>query len=231
MPRHALIVGGTRGIGRAIAADLLDRGWRVSLASRTTRAPDLERQGATWHRADASVPAQARTLVETTAPLDALVLSAGPYHRARLLEERYEDWRRMFAHNVDSAFVLCQEALPHMIARGWGRILTFGVANVARVQANPELPAYYAAKVALLALTRAVAHEGAPHGVTANCISPGVIDTGSSPPGELERMGPRIPAGRVGDPRDVVGAARFLLSEEAAYVNGANLVISGGWGI
>src|SRR5436853_110614 len=116
---------------------------------------------------------------------------------------------------------------PGMKEAGWGRILAFGLAGVDRIVGQPELPAYAIAKLGVLALVRTLARALAPHGITANVISPGYIDTGSGPPGELERMLPSIPAGHVGVPDDAAGAALFLLSDEARYVNGANLVLSG----
>ncbi len=234
MARHALIVGGARGIGRAIAADRLGAGWRVTLAGRSSRAPELEARGARWEALDASDGGACRALIaalEDRDPIDALIVSAGPYHRTPLLAETDEGWRGMFANNLDPVFFLAQAALPGMKSRGWGRILTFSMANADKLQANPMVTAHYIAKVGVLVLTRTLARAGARAGVTANCISPGFIDSGSATPAELDDMRGRIPARRIGALSDVVGAARFLLSDEAGYVNGANLHVSGGWGV
>ena len=93
------------------------------------------------------------------------------------------------------------------------------------------MAAHYVAKAGVLALTRTLARIGASRGVTANCISPGFVDSGSSPPEELAQMIPKIPAGRIGSVDEVVAVARFLLSDQAAYVNGADVPVSGAWGL
>ncbi len=231
MSRHALIVGGARGIGRGIGAALLDDGWRLTIAGRSSRAEDLEARGAAWRQLDASDGAACRALIEETDPVDALVVAAGPYHRAKFLEETEEGWRRMLDQNLDPVFHLGQAVIPRMKARGFGRILTFSMANADKLQANPMVTAHYIAKVGVLVLTRTLAKVAGASGVTANCISPGFIDSGSAPAEELEGMVKRIPARRIGTVDEVVGAARYLLSDEAGYVNGANLHISGGWGV
>ncbi len=231
MSRHALIVGGARGIGRGIASSLLEAGWRVTLAGRSSRAEDLEDRGAGWEAADVSDPEQARALIERCEPIDALVICAGPYHRIPLLQETAEGWRSMFTNNLDPVFLLAQAVLPGMKERGWGRIVTFSMANAEKLQANPFVTAHYIAKIGVLVLTRTLARSAGRHGVTANCISPGFIDSGSATPAELEPMLKQIPARRIGTVDEAVSVARFLLSDEASYVNGANVVVSGGWGV
>ena len=137
----------------------------------------------------------------------------------------------MFANNLDPVFFLAQAALPGMKARGWGRIVTFSMANADKLQANPMVTAHYIAKVGVLALTRTLAKAGARCGVTSNCVSPGFLDSGSAPAEELDAMRDKIPARRIGTLDDAVHAVRYLLSDEASYVNGANLHVSGAWGI
>lgn len=229
--RHALIVGGARGIGRGIAANLLDDGWRVTLAGRSSRAEDLEDKGARWLKADVSDPEAARGLVADAGPFDSLVIAAGPYHRVPLLEETPEAWRGMFAHNLDPVLFLAQAAIPQMAERGFGRIVTFSIANAERLQSNPFIAGHYIAKIGVLVLTRSLAKVAGAKGITVNAISPGFIDSGSMPVDDMAHMIKHIPARRLGDVDDAVAAARFLLSEEAGYVNGTNLVVSGGWGV
>ena len=229
--RHALIVGGARGIGRGIATRLLDDGWRVTIAGRSSRAEDLEARGAAWLQADVSDPGEAADLIESAKPVDALVMCAGPYHRVPLLKETPEGWRGMFTNNLDPVFFCAQAALPGMKERGWGRILTFSMANAEKLQANPFVTAHYIAKVGVLVLTRTLAKAGGAAGVTANTISPGFVDSGSATPAELESMIKHIPAKRIGTVDEAVAVAAFLLSDDASYVNGANIVVSGGWGV
>jgi 3-oxoacyl-[acyl-carrier protein] reductase len=105
------------------------------------------------------------------------------------------------------------------------------MANADQLIAQPQLTGHYIAKVGVLVLARTLARVLAPHGITVNAISPGFIDSGSAPQEELAAMAKRIPAGYVGALEDAVSVVRFLLSEEARYVNGTNIHLSGGWGI
>lgn len=229
-PRTALVVGGARGIGHGIASMLLDQGHDVVIAGRRSRAPDLEERGARWTALDASDPDACARVADDVRP-DMLAICAGPYHRVPLLKETPEGWRSMFEGNLDPVFFLARACLPHMKERRWGRILTFSMANAEKMQANPMVAAHYIAKVGVLVLTRTLAKSGGRWGVTANCISPGFIDSGSATPAELDGMIPHIPARRIGTVDEAVAAARFLLSDEAGYVSGANIVVSGGWGV
>jgi 3-oxoacyl-[acyl-carrier protein] reductase len=241
--RVALITGGARGIGRAIALDLAGSGWRVALCYRTSEddaadaAKEIEAKGSEAHveRADVSDPEQVERLVrnveERFGRIDAVINAAGPYHRAKILDESVDGWRSMFSGNLDPVFFTAKYAAPGMIERKWGRILSFSMASADRIAANTAVTAHYIAKSGVLSLSRALAKELAPHGVTVNCISPGFIDSKSAPAEELEKMTKRIPAGYVGHVDDTVAAARFFLSEESQYTTGANLQVSGGWGL
>jgi len=241
--RVALITGGARGIGRAIALDLAAQHWSVAICYRTSEAEAAttskaitDRGGkALTLRADVSDPAVARHLVEqveqTWGRLDALINCAGPYHRVNLLEETPAGWAEMFTNNLHPIFYLGQAAAPGMKNRKYGRIITFSMANADQMIAQPDITAHYIAKAGVLILTRTLAKLLAPHGITVNAISPGFIDSGSAPPGELASMAKRIPAGYIGEVKDAVAAVQFLLSDEARYVNGANIHVSGGWGI
>ena len=243
MERVALITGGAKGIGRAIAHALAEDGWSVAVCYRTSEAEanevaervrELGRKALAL-RCDVSDPEQCRELVERVSGelgrLDALINGAGPYHRVALFEESLEGWHEMFDHNLHPVYYLSRLVAPHMRAQGWGRIVNFSMANADRMVAQPMVTAHYIAKSGLLILTRTLAKILGPDGVTVNAISPGFIDSGSAPAEELERMVKNIPAGYVGELGDAVEATRFLLSDGARYVNGANLQLSGGWGI
>ncbi len=241
--KAALVTGGARGIARGVALDLAQRGWSVAICYRSSKDDAEEAVAAMTAagakaiavQADVSDPQASRDLVARVEAqfggIDALVNGAGPYHRVPLLEETAEGWRSMFDNNLHPVFDLAQACVPGMKERGFGRILSFAMANADRVQANPNVAAHFIAKMGILVLTRSLARVLTGHGITANTISPGFIDTDSAPEAELQAVLPRIPAGRLGSVDDAVAAARFLLSDDAAYVSGANIVVSGGWGL
>lgn len=241
--RVALVTGGARGIGREIALRLAERGWAVALCYRRSRdealatQAELERRGAAALAvcADVSSADTCQALVDHVqrwrGRVDALVHAAGPFHRLDLLAETPEGWRAMFADNLDSLFYLSRLVAPGMIERRWGRIVAFSLANADRVMGQPTITAHYLAKVGVLGLIRALAKALASHGITANAVAPGFIDSGSMPPDELASLARNIPAAHVGTVADAAAAALYLLSDEAAYVNGTNLHVSGGWGI
>jgi 3-oxoacyl-[acyl-carrier protein] reductase len=227
--RVALIAGGAKGIGREIGLRLGERGWAVALCYRTSAA------AAEQTRADVSSPVACEELVRHVTGwgghIDALVNAAGPYHRIDVLSETPEGWREMFASNLDSLFFLARLVAPGMIERRWGRIIAFSMANADRIAAQPTVTAHYLAKVAVLGLVRSLSKALAKHQVTVNAISPGFIDSGSMDPDELKALAKNIPAGYIGSPADAANAALYLLSDEAAYVTGTSLHVSGGWGL
>jgi 3-oxoacyl-[acyl-carrier protein] reductase len=243
MDRVALIAGGTQGIGRAIAIELARRGWAVALgyranhgaAQQTLAAAEALGGAAIVAQADVSLPEACEALVgralDWRGRIDALVDCAGPYHRIDLLAETPQGWREMFAGNLDSLFYLSRLVAPGMAQRGWGRIVAFSIANADRLQAQPGLTAYYLAKVGVLGLVRSLSKALAKDGITVNAISPGFIDTGSMSGAEREARTQQIPAGHIGVPSDAAHAALYFLSDEASYVTGSNLQVSGGWGI
>ncbi|MDH4088207.1 MAG: SDR family oxidoreductase [Nitrospira sp.] len=244
MNQHvALITGGAKGIGRGIALDLASRQWKIAVCYRTsdteakTTAQEIMQRGgqALAIRCDVSDPVAAKNMVtqveQEWGRIDVLINGAGPYHRVNLFDETVEGWNDMFDGNLHPIFYLAQAIAPGMKARKSGRIISFSMANADQMEAQPDVTAHYIAKAGVLILTRTLAKLLAPYGITVNAISPGFIDSGSAPPQELAAMTKRIPAGYIGTVDDTVAAVRYLLSEEARYVNGANIQISGAWGI
>jgi len=241
--RVALIAGGVRGIGRALARTLAQRGWAVAACYRKSEteaaALDLELRAsgaqALLVRADVSDPAAAEDLVRRVESkygrIDALVNCIGSYHRVHLMQESIDGWHAMFDSNLHPVFYLSRAVAPGMIHRGWGRIVSFSMVNADQQVGQPFITAHYIAKIGVIVLTRSLAKILAPHGITVNTISPGFIETGSVPQEELSRSYQSIPAGYIGSPGDAVGAVCYLLSEEARYVNGTNIHLSGAWGV
>jgi 3-oxoacyl-[acyl-carrier protein] reductase len=215
----ALVTGGTRGIGAAVADALRERGWNVATLSRN--GGDLE--------ADVSdAEAVERAFVEARerfGPVHVLVNNAGQHRDGLAIRMSAEDWESVVATNLSGAFHCTRRALDDMLSARWGRIVN--VSSIVAERANPGQANYAASKAGLLALTRTVAREMARKGVTCNAVLPGVIETDMTAD-VADGLVEAVPAGRVGQPAEVAACIAFLCSEEAAYINGATLAVDGG---
>ncbi len=240
--RVALVTGGSRGIGRAIADRLAARGARLAIVSRDPQAAvgELGRQGIEAFAVPADLAADdPRAAVERAVAhygrLDILVHSAGANIRKPALELTLDEWRRIQRLNVEAAFLAAQAAAPHMLERRWGRVLF--VASVMSFHGGFEtipITAYTTSKAALLGLTRGLGKEWAPSGITVNALCPGYTRTDFTAPVQQnpaldQAITRRIPAGRWGEPDDMGQAGAFLCSDEAAYITGQSLVVDGGF--
>ncbi len=241
--RVALIAGGVRGIGRSVALTLARQGWSIAACYRKSEAEASSLQSELKEcksepflvRADVSVPAAAEGLISRVEDkfgrIDALINCIGDYHRVPLLQESVEGWHDMFNSNLHPVFYLCRAVARGMMGRGWGRIVNFSMVNADQQVGQPFITAHYIAKIGVLVLTRSLAKVLAPHGITVNSISPGFIETGSVPQEVIAQSLKDIPAGYMGSPQDAAGAVCYLLSDEARYVNGTNIHLSGAWGV
>jgi NAD(P)-dependent dehydrogenase (short-subunit alcohol dehydrogenase family) len=239
--RVAVVTGGGRGIGPAIVERLARDGAIVAVNFRVRRdaadalAERLGHAGATvtCHRADVRDPRQAAGLIEEVrdhhGSVDILVNNVGDFALSPLAATSDEHWRGVLDSNLTSVFHTSRSALPGMRERGYGRIVNIGLSPVHLVRGAPNVAPYAIAKTGVIVLTRSLAVEEAPHGITVNCVSPGLIDNGLLPPQQREWMLKRVPAGRLGRPEEVADAVAFLVSERAAYISGANLAVSGAW--
>jgi 2-deoxy-D-gluconate 3-dehydrogenase len=240
--RVALVTGGNRGLGRAIAVGLAQAGADVAVACRSGQADEtLAAVAAAGRRglaiaADLSEPAAAAPLVERAAAelgrLDILVNNAGIIRRAAALETSLEDWQAVLDVNLSSVWTCAQAAGRLMAPQGGGKIIT--IASLLSFQGGIRVPAYAAAKHAVVGLTKALANEWAPLGINVNAIAPGYMVTDNTTalradPGRSRQIGERIPAGRWGEPEDLAGAAVFLAARASDYVHGHTLVVDGGW--
>jgi NAD(P)-dependent dehydrogenase (short-subunit alcohol dehydrogenase family) len=232
------VPGGARGIGRAVAAALAADGWRVAVAARrdsddVRSLRDSLGDGHDVALCDVSDAAAARRWVdavgERLGPVDALVHAAGPFARAAQSTDDAAAWRSVFSDNLFAVVGLAGAVVPAMRERAWGRVVVFGHAGVATLRPPPTIAAWYAAKAALVCFSRALAAECAGRGVTVNCVSPGVIDTGGMDAETFERLAAQVPGGVAGRSEDVAALVRWLLTDEAAHVTGAEITVAGGW--
>lgn len=233
--RRALVIGGSSGLGRAVALSLAGAGASVVAVGRSAGKLEELRAVArarglavTVARADASRPASLRRLLGRAAGPDLLVVAAGDYWEGPISRLTDARWEALVHSNVSLALAAMREALPGMRRRRYGRILLFGVAGAETPRAAPRAHAYRAAKIALLTLARSIAHEEAGNGITVNVILPGVIQTGV-PARRAAAFARKIPAGRLGAPSEIARAALFLLAEESGYITGAALPVAGGY--
>ncbi|RMF93755.1 MAG: 3-oxoacyl-ACP reductase FabG [Nitrospinota bacterium] len=239
--RVALVTGSATGIGKYTALALAGRGATVVINYRSSRdaaetlVAEITAQGqqACALQGDVTDPVQVEQLIHTIdqryGRLDILVNNVGEFLIKPLTELQVAEWQAMITSNLHSVFYLCRSALPLMRKQRWGRIINMGMAGADMLQASPNITPYMIAKTGVLILTRTLARLEAPYGITVNAISPGVIDNDHLEPAVREEMPQRIPAGRIGTPADITAALLFLVSDEAAYVTGTNLIVSGGW--
>ncbi|BCB21826.1 SDR family NAD(P)-dependent oxidoreductase [Bosea sp. ANAM02] len=242
--RVALVTGAAQGIGRAIAAALADAGARVHLADIDEAGVQAAAKelGATGHAADLGSPEAAQALVREIVAvdgrLDLLVHAAGGVRGqvGRAIEAISEDdWRVIFAANVDAAFFLAQAAAPVMKQAGYGRIVTISSGAGLRPSLT-GIQAYASAKHALVGLTRQLAWEFGPHGITVNSVAPGFVRSNPASERQWQSYGPEgqkrlvesIHTRRLGTPEDIANATLFFLSEQAGWISGQVLSVDGG---
>ena len=234
--RVVLITGGSRGIGAAAARRFAAGGDKVVInyCSSKERAEALAAETGGWAvQADVSDPEQVRKMVDNVlekfCQLDILICNAGIAQQKLFGDLTDRDWRRMFAVNVDGMFYTIRAALPQFIHRKEGRILTVS-SMWGQVGGSCEV-AYSAAKAAVIGMTKALAKELGPSGITVNCVAPGVIDTEMNAnlgPEALAALAEETPLGTIGRPEDVAEALWYLASPGAKFITGQILAPNGG---
>lgn len=236
MKRVAIVTGGTRGIGEAIALVLRDRGYQVAAgyAGNTATAETFTRESAipAW-RWDVGDPEACNKAVEeiegALGPVDILVNNAGITRDATMHKMSHDQWLEVIRTNLSSCFNMSRAVLDGMRAREFGRIVNIGSVNGQAGQYGQVN--YAAAKSGIHGFTKALAQECAAKGITVNAIAHGYIDTDmvrSVPPAVLEKIVARIPVGRLGQASEIARGVAFLVADEAGFITGSTLSINGG---
>ncbi len=239
--RVALVTGGSRGIGRAIALEMARRGAAVvvnynkSPEAAETVVAEIKAAGgkAASFQADVSNSAAAQALVkftiETFGDLHILVNNAGITKDTVIMMMSEDDWDAVLDTNLKSTFHCSKAAVKHMMRKRYGRIIN--IASVAGQMGNPGQTNYSASKAGQIGFTKALAREIAARNITVNAIAPGFVDTeilGAVPPQTLEAALKLVPLARKGKPEEIAFAACFLASDQAAYITGQALGVDGG---
>lgn len=235
--RVALVTGGTRGIGRAIARALYEQGAAVAVLGRDRDRADAAAQElgdrAMGVAADVGEPGAAAAAAEAVAsglgPVDILVNNAGLTRDGLLARMSDDDWDAVLNTNLKGAFTLMKAVTRGMMKRRWGRIVN--ITSVVGLTGNPGQANYAASKAGLIGLTKSVARELASRNVLVNAVAPGFIDTDMTRALTEEQRAAllrEIPLGRLGTAEQVAAAVLFLVSDLADYITGHVLVVDGG---
>lgn len=233
--RVALVTGAGRGIGRAIALHFAGKGYRLALNYHTDAKEagevlnQIKSQGGDGGlfqgdviREDA-VSGMVGEIVKKYGRIDVLVNNVGSYLKKPVLEIAPAEWRHVLDSNLNSVYLMSREAIPVMRKNRYGRIINIGYASTGKIQAEPLKVPYIIAKNGVLSLTKALAVELAKDNITANMVSPGVMENSRSKPLD------QIPMGRAGSYTDLTDAINYLVN--APYVTGVNLEVAGGWNL
>ncbi|GAA0456223.1 MULTISPECIES: 2-dehydro-3-deoxy-D-gluconate 5-dehydrogenase KduD [Sphingomonas] len=237
----AVVTGANTGIGQAIALALAEAGADIAAVGRTPAEDTVAKARALGRKAEivsadlSTIEPVGRVIEETVAKLGGLhilVNNAGIIRRADAVDFTEEDWDTVIDTNLKSVFFLCQAAGRHMIANGGGKVIN--IASMLTFQGGIRVPSYTASKSGIGGLTKLLANEWAAKGINVNAIAPGYIATNNTAALQADEVRnksilDRIPAGRWGDPSDLGGAAVFLASRAADYVQGHILAVDGGW--
>ncbi|MGI8725704.1 MAG: 3-oxoacyl-[acyl-carrier-protein] reductase [Methyloceanibacter sp.] len=235
--KGALVTGATGGIGWAIAKALHSQGANVAISG--TRAERLEELASELGTRVTPLPCDLRDRAavvklgedaeKALGQVDILVNNAGITHDNLFMRMKDEEWDDVIAVNLTSVFVLTRGILRNMMRRRAGRIVN--IASISGVLGNPGQPNYAASKAGLVGMTKSLAREVSSRGITANCISPGFIQTPMTDaltPKQVEAIAAAIPAQKFGKPDDIAAAVVFLASDEAGYITGETMHINGG---
>lgn len=234
--RQAVITGGTRGIGRAVALRLARDGFTLILDYAHDDAQAGEALAMVQKLSPQSIVVKADVTDESgvkrllqqasiSGPISLWVNNVGDFLVKPFLEITLKEWEEVLDSNLTSAFLCCKTVVPHMRAHRGGQIINIGMMHTEILRAVPDTVPYTIAKAGLLILTKSLAKSEGRYGIRVNAVNPGFIETGAY---SIERVEDMIPLGRTGHLAEVAAAVSFLASEEASYITGAILNIHGG---
>jgi 3-oxoacyl-[acyl-carrier protein] reductase len=233
--KTALVTGGSRGIGRAIAVELARAGAQVVVGynSGAAEAEEVAAEiGGRAIQADVSSAEDARRLVDEAGDLDILVNNAGVTRDGLLARMPDEEWREVIETNLSSVFYTCRAVTRPMMKKRSGSIVN--LSSIVGLHGNFGQTNYGAAKAGIIGFTKSLARELGSRNVRANVVAPGYVKTRLTdviPEEGKALMLQNTPLGRLGDPEDVAGAVRFLCSDEASFITGEVLLVDGGLGM
>ncbi|MHB8653713.1 MAG: SDR family oxidoreductase [Terriglobia bacterium] len=240
--RVALVTGASRGIGREIALSLGRAGARVAVSYRTNKLDaqkvvhELRALGVEGLAVatDVTDPARVKELIEGLVRhfgrLDILVNNVGDFQWKPVFDSTIEEWHAILTSNLSSVFYSSKFTLPTMRHHRWGRIINLGAVGAERAFGQAKISAFSAAKSGLVAFSRSLALEEARNGITVNVVNPAIIDDKELSREEADRISDaRFPVGRPATAQDVAEAVRFFASEDASFITGQVLNVSGGW--
>jgi 2-hydroxycyclohexanecarboxyl-CoA dehydrogenase len=229
--KNAVVTGGGSGIGQAVAQRLRADGLHVATLDLNPSDDEFAYTADVTNRA--AVDAALDTIHAQLGPVTVLVNAAGLERFKRFTDIKFEDWQRVIDVNLNGVFHCIQAVLPDMIEAGWGRIVN--ISSSSTHSGQPFMSPYVAAKSAVNGLTKSLALEYGPSGITVNAVPPGFIDTpmlrkseARGLLGDTQKQIEATPVRRIGRPEDIAAACAFLISDEAGYITGQILGVNGG---
>ncbi len=236
MARVAVVTGGTRGIGAAIARTLKDAGRTVAATYQGNEEAAhkfMAETGIACFKFDvsdeASVEAGIKQIADTLGPIEILVNNAGITRDGFLHKMSFDAWQSVLATNLTSCFLMSRAVIGSMREKNWGRIVNISSINGQKGQMGQTN--YAAAKAGMIGFTKALSQENAAKGITVNAVAPGYIATdmvAAMDKAVLDKITAQIPVGRLGTPEEVANCVKFLTADEAGWITGSTLTVNGG---